>query len=88
MTQTQITLSNDFHNTEVQVSAQLDRRGRWILPAAQVSRTAKILCRIAGCTCGDTAGTRGRQLQPSGDQATLEYFASGDAEVILAGCYA
>jgi len=66
-------LTNDFHNTRVQVNLA----GRYFLTQYQVRRSWKRLCGIQGCTCGDIAGTRGPQwldgtvvlLQPCADNS-------------------
>lgn len=56
-----ITLKNDFHNTEINLVVKDGK-----LSPAQVKRSRKALCGIAGCTCGDELGTRGQQDLPEG----------------------
>ena len=51
-----ITLTNDFHNTTVNLVATAKR-----LNAKQVKRAKKALCGIDGCTCSDDLGMRGSQ---------------------------
>jgi len=55
-TGSKITLSNDFHNTEVTVLVKDNR-----LTNRQIDRARRALCGIAGCTCSGATGTRGRQ---------------------------
>lgn len=56
-----ITLYNDFHNTEITLIVK-----NGMLSPAQVKKSKKALCGIAGCTCGDELGTRGNQDLPEG----------------------
>lgn len=51
-----ITLTNDFHRTEVDL-----RPRNWELSPRQVARARKALCGIKDCTCGDAVGARGVQ---------------------------
>lgn len=51
-----ITLSNDFHNTEVTLMMKS------IFPTRhQVKRAKAALCGISGCTCSGVLGNRGEQ---------------------------
>jgi hypothetical protein len=56
-----VTIKNDYHNTTVVVVS----RGR-ILSPSQIKRARRILCGVAGCTCGDFMGARGPQELPVG----------------------
>ena len=51
-----ITLTNDFHNTEVALNVKNN-----LISAGQIRRANKELCGIDGCTCSDDLGTRGPQ---------------------------
>lgn len=51
-----ITLTNDFHNTVVNLIPKNDR-----LSLRQIKRAKKELCGIDGCTCSGSTGTRGDQ---------------------------
>ena len=51
-----ITLTNDFHNTEVTLNVK-----NGIITVGQVKRARRVLCGISGCTCGDDLGARGKQ---------------------------
>jgi hypothetical protein len=48
-----LTLTNDFHNTEVTVRLQ-DRSG--LLTPSQTARVRRELCGTAGCSCGIIRG--------------------------------
>lgn len=50
-----ITLTNDFHNTEVTLNL---RDGKNLSPG-QVKKARNTLCGIKGCTCSGAVGTRG-----------------------------
>jgi hypothetical protein len=60
-----ITLTNDFHNTSVnlrcEVLSHIHNVSTAYLSAGQVKKAKRELCGIAGCTCSGEAGTRGRQ---------------------------
>jgi hypothetical protein len=59
-----VTLANNFHNTETRVRTQVLDHGTHheiTLTKSQMSRAAHVLCGIAGCTCGGPAGIRGPQ---------------------------
>ena len=53
---TTITLRNDFHNTSVTLKMKSGFPSIY-----QIERSQKTLCGIAGCTCGDVIGMRGKQ---------------------------
>jgi hypothetical protein len=57
-----ITLSNDFHSTEITLQIK-ESGGAAIgtLSAGQVKKARRALCGISGCTCGDDLGRRGSQ---------------------------
>ena len=52
-----ITLTNDFHNSSVNVRAQLGTD----LSERQVRRIRRVLCGIEDCTCSARTGVRGEQ---------------------------
>ena len=52
---TMITLTNDFHNTEYNLRANLGDE----LSPSQIRRSRKALCGVSGCTCGGPLGERG-----------------------------
>jgi hypothetical protein len=52
-----ITLTNDFHNTEVNLQVGDDDR----ISLSQAKRARRELCGIKGCLCGDDLGMRGHQ---------------------------
>ena len=52
----QITLRNDYHNTEVNMRP---RNGR--LTKGQIDIAKRQLCGVKGCACGDAMGCRGKQ---------------------------
>lgn len=51
-----ITLSNDFHNTEITLHVKDNT-----ISAGQVKKARRELCGISGCTCGNDLGMRGKQ---------------------------
>jgi hypothetical protein len=51
-----ITLTNDFHNTEVRLNPKDGK-----LSARQVKRAEKVLCGMDDCICGNEAGMRGAE---------------------------
>ncbi len=56
-----ITIRNDFHHTSCGIrlrSDQYDVGGDVRLTRSQVARCKRILCGIAGCTCGGNLGER------------------------------
>ena len=57
-----ITLTNDFHKTEITLR---DKAG--ILSAEQVRKAKKTLC-VEDCTCSGVAGARGKQFWGEGDE--------------------
>ena len=67
MTTKTITLSNEFHNTEINLIAKIDARGNVWLSKGQVSRARRTLCGIGGCTCGDAAGCRPQMVEDQQD---------------------
>jgi hypothetical protein len=69
---TMLTLTNDFHNTEV----KLRLRGNRLSPR-QVKRSARALCGIAECTCSGALGQRGEQP----DALRFEQLEDGGVEV-------
>jgi hypothetical protein len=61
---TNLTLTNDFHNTSANLRATVLWHGMHCevsLTAHQMKRAARKLCGVTGCTCGGPAGIRGRQ---------------------------
>ena len=52
-----ITLTNNFHNTEINIRADVGDT----LTHSQVSRSRRALCGIADCSCSGREGTRGPQ---------------------------
>lgn len=52
-----ITVTNDFHNTQVTLRA---REGE-ALTDSQIRRARRELCGVAGCMCGGAIGERGTQ---------------------------
>jgi len=50
-----ITLTNDFHNTAINLIPKNNK-----LSVAQIKRARRALC-VNGCTCSSDFGTRGRQ---------------------------
>ena len=60
-----ITLTNDFHGTEVRVRVPA---ATWELTARQIARVRRALCGIPGCTCNhDNAGCRIKQVETRPD---------------------
>ena len=55
-----LTLSNDFHNSEIRLRAR-QIAGNLRLTPSQVRHAKKSLCGILNCTCDDTFGCRGKQ---------------------------
>ena len=51
-----ITLTNDFHNSEVTLNVKDST-----ISAGQVKKARRELCGISGCTCGNDLGMRGKQ---------------------------
>lgn len=63
MKRKRITLTNDYHNSEVNLlvdSGALNQGGAELSPT-QISRARRELCGVDGCTCGDDLGMRGSQ---------------------------
>jgi len=63
-----ITLTNDYHNTEITLASKGD-----YLSAGQVVKARRTLCGVSGCTCGDDLGRRGQQdneIEPLIDNQT------------------
>lgn len=60
-----VTLTNDFHGTSTTLICETllhIHNEVTIYPSvSQIKRAKKSLCGIDGCTCSDSAGTRGRQ---------------------------
>jgi hypothetical protein len=70
-----ITLTNEFHNSAVTLRPTGNR-----LSPGQVKRAKRELCGIDGCTCSDSAGTRGRVAGIE----EIEFNADGSAVLIPA----
>ena len=60
-------LTNNFHNTSATVLPKSDGAALYITPA-QIRRVRSRLCGINGCTCGDVAGCRPRQVEDDPDK--------------------
>lgn len=73
---TKITLTNDFHNTGINLILADDT-----LSAHQLRRARKALCGVQGCTCGGIAGERGPQYLPDGRRFQIEPQQDGSAIV-------
>jgi hypothetical protein len=62
---TTVTLTNDFHNTSVnlrcEVLSHIHSEATIYPTAGQIAKAKKALCGIDGCTCSNDAGIRGRQ---------------------------
>ena len=62
---TKITLTNDYHGTEVQINAILDHIDNEVvarLTRHQIAKSRRVLCGVANCQCGENeARTRGPQ---------------------------
>lgn len=59
-----VKLTNELHETETNVRATVLDFGihqEISLTKSQMNRAAKKLCGVDGCSCGGTAGIRGRQ---------------------------
>ncbi len=60
-----ITLTNDYHGTEVQINASLGHIDNAVvarLTRNQIAKSRRVLCGIANCQCGENeARTRGPQ---------------------------
>ena len=76
-----ITLTNDFHNTAVNLNCdvQIDAattdhpKSAIAYPSAtQIKRAKRELCGSPDCTCSNEAGTRGRQDLPDGTHLTID----------------
>lgn len=68
-----ITLTNDFHNTSVNLLVDDDPKKDYHLSPGQARRARKTLCGIDGCSCSDEIGVRGMphmQFIPTFDRAT------------------
>lgn len=68
------TISNDFHNTTTRT--RLGRKSE-----KQMKALKRRLCGIAGCTCSDDIGSRGKQNQPDGSLLLIDW--DSNAMVIL-----
>ena len=56
-----IKLTNDFHNTSVNLNVDVDYYGNSELSDRQVARSKFILCGFRGCECSGHLGVRGYQ---------------------------
>jgi|LakMenE18May11ns_1017448.scaffolds.fasta_scaffold7274618_1 hypothetical protein len=60
-----ITLTNDFHNTSVnlrcEVLSHIYHTAVAYPNANQIKKAKRVLCGVAGCNCSNDAGIRGRQ---------------------------
>jgi len=58
-----VTLTNNFHNSEVSLRLELMESGKYKgfykVSPNQTKQAYNKLCGISGCTCGDTFGSRG-----------------------------
>ena len=68
----QITLTNDFHGTSVNVVPV-----NGLLSASQVARARRALCGSRDCQCGGYAGTRGRQRWAISPTGARDYVGMG-----------
>lgn len=58
---TKITLTNDFHNTEINLVAKQNSKGVLYFSKSQCQKAQRTLCGIKGCGCSGVLGTRGSQ---------------------------
>lgn len=72
-----ITLTNDFHNTEVTVIPQLVTEGRhkghYKISHKIAMRLRNELCGRSDCTCGGNFGERGQQGEVVLDVINVDY---------------
>ena len=78
-------IRNDFHNTEVTLVAKSVYKGVWHLTRSQVNRARRVLCGVAGCTCGGVLGQRGRDGLPAGIDIGTTNSDSGGVDVWTVG---
>jgi hypothetical protein len=57
-----LTLSNDFHQTEVTIRPTSQPNGTWLISHSQKQRAWRTLCGIKGCSCGGEFGERPSQV--------------------------
>lgn len=55
-----ITLTNDFHGTEITIRVKA-KDNYYIISRYQMNRMWKILCGHKDCTCSNSMGTRGSE---------------------------
>lgn len=72
----EITLTNDFHNSDIVLRVRGKR-----LSANQVAAARERLCGITGCTCGGFAGERGPQYLRDGNRFHIEAQQDGSATI-------
>jgi len=65
-TRTKLTLTNDFHNTEANVLAEMLPSGNLSINIGQIKSAFRKLCGMSDCMCGDIRG-------PITDQDGNEY---------------
>jgi len=61
-----VTLTNDFHGTEVNLKPHSGRNGYYLSPR-QVKRAKNALCGMLNCSCSGPLGERGQQPKPDPD---------------------
>lgn len=75
-----VTLRNDFHNSEVtlrtKVLSHIHHTATAYLTVGQIKKAKHELCGIAGCTCSGEAGTRGPQTLDNGKRLEVNVDAA------------
>lgn len=66
-----VTITNDFHNTSTRT-----KQGR--KTHRQALALKRRLCGIKGCTCSDSVGARGKQIQPDETRLLIDYDSNND----------
>lgn len=72
-TPVRITLTNNFHNTSINLYPHQTPLGM-VLSPSQVKRAKKALCGMADCSCSGALGTRGEQPDPDPRDPNLILF--------------
>ena len=57
----EITITNDFHNTEYTARPRKAANGRYYISRETVRKIRRALCPATGCLCGGALGERGPQ---------------------------
>ena len=80
-----IKLTNDFHNTSVNLNVDVDYYGDGKLSSRQVARSRARLCGCKGCECSGYVGVRGYQHYVSAIETVIDADGTITANIHLRG---